>query len=283
MTKHAIGFMTHIWNAHIDERARKLRDELPEGHELFVVADCTSGTISEADMPPGVRFHGFTHGVVSKYKPASSLLPNLVPGNVDEAILDFCSAYPEFDHYWKVENDVVFSGNWRTFFDAFAFSDVDLLATTVCRRTGLPDWPLWRSLEMPEDVPPENQLRVFIPLCRLSRRAAETLIREYPKGWKGHYECTMPTAIYANGLSVEDIGGSGEFTQAENINRFYWNTPENPQLTPGSFVFKPVMEGPGDKPDTLWHPVKWPQARPWYKPRTSPLQKLKAWYWTLRA
>jgi hypothetical protein len=52
-----------------------------------------------------------------------------------------------------------------------------------------------------------------------------------------------------------DIGGDGEFVRPLNRNRFYRNTPSRGSLMPGTFVFRPVMDSPGNG-QHAWHPVK---------------------------
>jgi hypothetical protein len=181
----------------------------------------------------------------------------LRPGNWDFAILEYFRAHPIHPYYWRVEYDVRFTGDWRHFFDTCSASQADLLGTTLLRRTDSPPWYWWSSLGRPDGPLDEaSTLRGFFPIARLSNRACALLDAQYSAGWYGHAECAMPTVIAHAGLTVEDIGGRGEFVPAGHEERFYRNTPADECLRPGTFVYRPAMPQPGARPNTLWHPVK---------------------------
>jgi hypothetical protein len=182
---------------------------------------------------------------------------NFKPGSTDLPILHFFGKNSEYKHYWIVEYDVRFTGSWDGFFSFFANNDSDLLGTTLTRYPNIRDWHHWPSLDLLNGpIPEEQRLRGFFPVYRLSRRALETLDRRYRDGVRGHYECLVPTVLSQEGMTIEDIGGDGAFVDAGNINRFYYNSPTRNTLSPGSFVFRPVMDRPGQEPNKLWHPVK---------------------------
>jgi hypothetical protein len=181
----------------------------------------------------------------------------LRPGNWDFAILEYFRAHPDHPFYWRVEYDVRFTGEWRHFFDACSASEADLLGTTLLRRRDSPPWYWWSSLHRPDGPLDDSRtLRGFFPVGRLSSRACALLDEKYTAGWYGHAECVMPTVLAHCGLTVEDVGGRGEFVPAGHEDRFYLNTPTDECLQPGTFVFRPALARPGTRPDTLWHPVK---------------------------
>lgn len=182
---------------------------------------------------------------------------NFDPGNVDLPIHYFFNQFPNYAHYWVIEYDVRFSGAWRDFFSTYETSDADLIGTTMTRRTATEDWFHWPSLDLLDrKIEKRNQIRGFFPIYRLSSRALRQLDADYRSGVGGHFECLIPTLLHDAGMTIEDIGGSGEFVRPANVNRFYRNTPTAASLGPGTFVFRPVMEKPGVEPNMLWHPVR---------------------------
>jgi hypothetical protein len=182
---------------------------------------------------------------------------NFNPGNVELPVPRFFKERSHYDYYWIVEYDVRFSGSWNAFFSAFAGNRSDLLGTTLTRYEKLPDWFHWQSLDLANrPVGKDRYLRGFFPIYRLSRRALAQLDSDYCEGVKGHFECLVPTLLDQAGMTIEDIGGDGDFVRPGNRNRFYRNTPTCHTLMPGTFVFRPTMDRPGDEPNTLWHPVK---------------------------
>lgn len=200
--------------------------------------------------------HSFNAARWTEYK-RPGRLKKFIPGNTEVPFLLFRKKEPAYEHYWFIEYDVRFTGAWSTFFKAWESSDADLLATSVASPREAPDWPLWRSLEHPDRTVSQHAvIRAFLPLCRLSARALDAVEEEYAHGLTGHSEVSLPTALRLNGLSIEDIGGSGPWVAEGNENRFYTSTPAEKSLAPGSFVFRPAMPSPGKQPNRLWHPVK---------------------------
>jgi hypothetical protein len=70
----------------------------------------------------------------------------------------------------------------------------------------------------------------------------------------------LPSVVERAGLRIEDFGGEGEFVPPGNENRFYCNDRFSSRLSPGTFVYRPVMTAAGSEPARLWHPVKPPQS-----------------------
>ena len=193
---------------------------------------------------------------------------NFAPGSPDLPILHYYRNNTGYDYYWVVEYDVRYSGSWRHFFSCFAGNKADLLGTTLTRYRDIPGWFHWPSLDLLDrPISQDDYLRAFLPVHRLSNRALARLDGDYRSGVKGHHECLVPTVLLGAGMSIEDIGGDGEFVRPENRNRFYRNTPTAKTLSPGSFVFRPVMARAGKTQNILWHPVKhipaWRRAARW--------------------
>lgn len=184
------------------------------------------------------------------------------PGHVELPVLLFFKEHPEYAYYWTIEYDVRFTGSWDRLFAHFEDSDADLIGTTLTRRHEIPAWHHWPSLDVEAiGIRPESCLRGFFPIYRLSHRALSQLDRDYRDGVKGHFECLIPTLLHNAGLKIEDMGGDGEFVKPVNRNRFYRNTPLRGPLSPGTFVYRPVMHRPGKERNMLWHPVK--HIPPW--------------------
>ena len=278
----AVIFFTHIWNPTIGARVEKLLREKPQWADVFVMADQTTGRLTADDMPAGVGFFGFKHSVRARFKKGCERFPSFFPGNTDTGMLSFHAAHPDYAWYLIVENDVVFTGDWQVFFEVLAGTEADFMATNISRRSDI-DWALWSTLRAPVALDAAETLRAFMPVCRFSNRAFEVLREEYKRGWAGHFETTVPTVLNLKGLTIEDFGGDGPFVPEGAINRLYTSTPQSGDLSPGSFVWRPSREVAGDRPDTLWHPVKWPDAGDWEtRPTGSLMWRMRRRYWTLR-
>lgn len=252
---------THFFDSSVDRVYRSIRKDSGGSCDPFLL-------ITESFVEDFRREHEFaaevfrfneSRALEAGHLFSEKLRPRRISPNhgLPFALIHFHMERPGYRHYWLCEYDVRFSGSWSTILDHFADNDADLLGTTLTRFHDRPEWSKWAGLKAPdEDLRPEEMVRGFFPFCRLSAPALEVLARAYRTGWEGHYECSVPTILSRNGMTLEDFGGDGEYVAAGNRNRFYTNTPQNGGLAPGTFVFRPAREAAGDRPDTLWHPVK---------------------------
>ncbi len=269
--KSAILFLTHVKNKNIDDQLAKLFSECSDRFDVFALCDNTEGKFNRHKRDNRYFLFDVSQmielGYSGKSTPVAMRGPeqndphhrrfHFDPANVDLPVLLFFKKHPEYDHYWTIEYDVRFTGRWDAFFSSFEANDADLLGTTLTRREKVPDWHYWPSLDLAGmAVEKDRHIRGFFPIYRLSRRALAQLDRDYRTGVKGHFECLVPTLLSHAGMTVEDIGGDGEFVRPGGANRFYRNTPAQGYLGPGTFVFRPIMERPGKEPNMLWHPVK---------------------------
>lgn len=256
----AVLLLTHFLDERIVTGFRRLRDEVGSGRDVWVLFNLTDDNNPGFAAPPDLRVFGFREADLRalNYPRKGRAIRDV---DIELFSFPFQRAHPHYGRVWVVEYDVEFTGRWATVFDHFRDDDADLLATNLHRHADNPGWENWSSVRGPAGRPPrETLLRAFMPFSRLSSRAYHALDTAYGLGWQGHYECLVPTLLTAAGLVIEDIGGSGEFVRPGNVERFYTSTPSVNDLSPGSFVFRPVMAAPGERPDTLWHPVKPPST-----------------------
>jgi hypothetical protein len=187
-------------------------------------------------------------------------------GHNDLPVLKFFLENPKYDYYWLVEYDVRYTGDWSLIFDDLMLSSADLLATSIVDNAQQPDWHWWPSLKIPNDLETAPQMvRSFLPFCRISNALLRELDIQHKAGWSGHYELVWPTVARAFGYSIEDIGGQSAYTPEHRMGQHYMSNPDNPNLFPGTFLFRPSFVGGdieqwgkavvGDIP-MLWHPVR---------------------------
>lgn len=251
----AVLFMTHFINGEIISEYRRLKSEVPVGHEVTLLLN-TSEKI-HMNVPEDIHAFRFNELNIRRLRyPRKSC--DIAPANIELFVLNYWLAHPHHTTYWVIENDVRFSGPWSLIFQAFRDSRADLLSTTIFRYPTNPDWANWPSLRPPSGVvlPPEERISSFLPFYRISQDGLRALHAGYRNGWAGHCECTVPTILARAGLNLEDIGGDGEFVAPVNRNRFYRNTPNTRTHGPGTLVFRPIRRLAGEEPNMLWHPVK---------------------------
>lgn len=175
----------------------------------------------------------------------------LVPGSNHFPLLKFFKENLDYDYYWLVEDDVRFSGEWRTFFDSFAFNSSDFLSSFIETKAENPNWYWWPWLKTgAETICEEKLLKSFNPIYRLSYQALVCADECLKSGWMGHHEILLPTLLYNKGFCIEDIGGDGSFVKPGSKNSFY---------DVASMGIKPVL--PDSRKNYLFHPVKEEKVR----------------------
>lgn len=252
----AILFFTHVFDRESLARLEKLQREAAGYGDLFILSSAP-GEVPAAWRP---RAHGFDFDVLrARYPKVRG--DQLLQGNCHLAHLDFFRSHPDYDFYWTIEYDVVFTGSWAVFFDAFRADPADLLGSHLRTYGEEPEWAWWRSLKPPPGIDPlplERLIRAFFPAIRLSRRALEVLEARSREGWWGHFELLIPTLTQEAGLTLADLGGRGAFTPAVRRNRFYtsFDWGEKSLFYLGSMRYRPPLRRPGGRRNFLYHPLK---------------------------
>ena len=120
----------------------------------------------------------------------------------------------------------------------------------------------------PENEIERHRVAAFTPIFRASQAAMARTDAAYRAGWGGHLEASWTSILDFHRLSLEDIGGDGEFVRPGNRHRFYTAAKPNAAcdlLAPGTIIAKPTLFRPGSTPNRLYHPVKpfklWPEFK----------------------
>lgn len=215
---------------------------------------------SAGPVPPFVRsrrHHPFTCGQFADLH-YTQMHPAVVPGQGHFPLLLFFRDHPDYRHYWVIEYDVRYAGDWGAFFRECADDPADLLTCHIRRHAEEPGWPWWDLHHPVREIPLAARVRSFNPIYRLSRAALTFLDAELRDGWCGHYEVLVPALLQHGGFRLADIGGSGAFTPPARKNRLYVDGPPNPAglLQAGTMRYRPPFWRAGTDDGLLYHPVK---------------------------
>lgn len=238
MGSHAIVFLTHIESERIFAHFERLREEIKG---LLSPILC----IHNPDQSIGKRILKGIRGprvIPTPYisvgvKSGALVLPNQFAqmrrldrsyntGFTDLAYMPalLSERMREYDYIWLVENDVDFAGNWREFFLSTMQSDADLLSTYVYSRNDNSSWEHWSWFQTPSEVSFDLHTSSFNPIVRFSRRLVSIYERTVQNvSWQGHTEALIPTIARHNGLTICDLGGSGDFCPEQWRDRHYHN------------------------------------------------------------
>jgi hypothetical protein len=248
-------FITHVLNdrirAHFDRLCIETRDIIDWQlvHNPWSLSDLIEGR---------AEFEIDEHSVRVKQ---ARKLGRLSMGYMDIVLFPLMKATNR-DFVWVMEYDVDFAGKWSDFFKQFSDNSADLLGTTINTRLRDWRWAHWSSAIGP--CFKLGYLRSFLPIMRVSKRMVDVYEDALATGnWAGHYEFLVPTIARVHGLSLEDIGGAGPFVPKHRRNRNYLNMLRAPNLSPGTFVWRPSLEAYFHEDETaftqqamLYHPIK---------------------------
>ena len=281
--------VSHVLNPGVRAVLDRLRREAPPDHDVRMILSADDPAaplagLAEADVERISRADIEALGYPVKCRGNW-----VMDGNLDAVFLEFRRRRPQHGHYWFVEYDVHWEGEWRVFFERFRGSPSGLVGATMQHMDEVPhkehqarDTKLVVPPGLPWDRP--NVIKGFLPICRISPAALDALDRAYRAGLGGHYEFTVPTVTAQAGLGVEDFGGQGRYVRPENLNRFYFANGGSYTHSPGTFVFRPDQRVLPRR-NTLWHPVKpggvpaWHPLRVKGGPAKSALERLKPYVW----
>lgn len=256
----AVLFVSHLINKRYIDRYLKLYNDLKGRYDVYWLFQADTGVSGELLYSHEVNVVEFTLDELNdlNYSPIGE---NLIPGNAHFIIEYFYHLHPEYQYYWFVEYDVIFTGDWSNLMDAFADNDADFLSSRIEWRCEENEhWTWWASLHFSSEDSRgmEKYIKSFNPTYRISNLALRYL-DEFMKreGNQGHNEASIPTALHNSGFRIEDFGGTGDFVGKGNSNRFYLqeNGSDN-----GTLRWRPVYQpddvDPLEFPNKLFHPVK---------------------------
>jgi hypothetical protein len=244
-TRHCALFLTSTTDERVIRQFERLRAEAEDNVDVYLVVNSSPLPVipcggSEDLMPQrwaAMRANGF-----------------MIPGYLDTIWMPLGLIAP-YPYVWMIEFDVDYAGDWSQFFAQFRRNRADLLTTSLTRLADDPGWDHWETLRAPATVDAADWHRDFHPIMRLSQRFMRAYVDQMRSpDWGGHHEFTIPTLAIHLGMRVQDIGADG---------RNYTNTPLDPDLGPGSLIYRPARtayfhERPDtfDRPEMLYHPVK---------------------------
>ena len=231
----SVLFLTHIVNDTVLQRFYKLRYDCHGEYDVwFVYNDDSSGKV---DFLCNCNVFKFSlHDIMHQgYTP----LGVQVLHNVNYIVQLFRKQHPEYNHYWVVEYDVCFIGSWTILFDYYRNQPFDLIASHV-ERFGKHNckWCWWHHTNLSQHgLDSSAWMKSFNPIYRISANALSIMNEFLKTGVQGHYEVLMATGIYHSGLSIRDMGGTGEFADPDNPNLFYVKLEgESVTLMPGTTI-----------------------------------------------
>lgn len=244
--KRVVLMLTHVWNEVAISRFNHLIATADSEFDCRILLDTSKAEtrencksqLGEDDFRKYV-FEFQAHGLAKTLGYALYNPGDIVPGSAHYPTLAYGKTN-RYDEYWVVEYDVLIKMGWSKFSNLFAHSNADLLCTHLAERRHSSYWVWWDQSKFPiryfwKMFRNKQSLRKgFFPIYRISRAGLEAVDSLHRKGMRAHQELALPTAVWLQGLSVQDMNAVA------------------PTYSPGS-----LAEGEGDMPLSCfrWRPV----------------------------
>lgn len=250
-----ILFSTHLLNDYIICQIEKLNAEIQNIADFYVLLQCDNNI--QQELNPHIKVFPFSIDSLNSLG-YCSWRETIVPGSNHFPVLQFFKAHPEYDYYWNIEYDVLFSGDWNVLFDWFEDKNEDFVSTHIETISEKPQWEHWNDIELKEEdnIDRSSFIKSFNPIYRISNKALAFIDSFLLKGNRGHHELLLPTVLNYNGFSIKDMGGSGNYTYEEN-DLFYTSDGTNTWYSDSSMRFRPLYHTEDVIiPNKLYHPIK---------------------------
>lgn len=222
MKRTAILFICHIMNEDMIHRFLQIASNIDEIFELYWMMDTKGLPLPKNHND--INFFPFTLDDLNSmdYKAYG----NRIYENVNFIPQYFYIKHSEFDYYWVIEYDVLYTGNWNELFISFIDNKSDFIASHVEKFNQFNmNWEWWQDFQRDNKISirKEDCLKSFNPIHRISNKALRFMDKELRKWNPAHCETTEVTLLYYGGFKIEDLGGTGEFVPKGRENKYYVN------------------------------------------------------------
>lgn len=157
-------------DALLERRFRKLVREAPDGWDVFFMWD------GQSAVPDGLAENVHVFNFTALRAMAPGVFGGTFWGNCHLGYIDFYRRHQDYAYIWFLEYDVLYTGNWRTFFRQFEDDETDLLGEHMRYSRVEPDWFWLPSFSTGNDVLSEDQsIAALLAIFRISNRALKAL------------------------------------------------------------------------------------------------------------
>lgn len=275
MKRNALLFITHKVDDKIIELFGQLKRETSEreGFDLFLVYNGNEGNChKDVEKFNHDKVFYFNEDVVNEcgfkmhyYYPYNQ---KFFGHNVEYSFLTFFRKNNNYDYYWIIEYDVLFNGNWNTFFDYFEDKDTDFITNYIGSvKNAMNKLKMWKEqfgkfLWLKTlNIPLENRYRSLNCIFRISNRAMKYVVDLYDKGNYGFYEIFMVTVLKNAGYSVKQMGSKKTWRTYDVDDLFVVGESQDNLINgknPRTFAVRTsqILDPKNGPKNKLYHPIK---------------------------
>ena len=219
----AILFLTHKWNNSIEARYARIRRQTEGFADCYTIAQSDCEVASSAEQNEVMSFDRFQLPQILGYEFLHQ--NDVVPGCTHYPLVSFFREN-KYDHYWLIEYDVEFSGDWKAILSLPLTLEFDFAASHFAVLSNSSKWYWLNGFYAPVCVLNKKIIGVhrlyrkylfrrkylvksFNPIFCISYHALELLDHYQKLGWRGHQEVLLPTVMKINKMRTIDLVEKG--------------------------------------------------------------------------
>lgn len=242
--KHSVLLMSHFFNARIEEKYRRLTEELnPRLYDVFLLLNLND-KFEAGEVPSYIHLCAYDADDLNSlnYIP---IFESLLPGSCHFPVLRFYRDHPSYTFYWFIEYDVEFTAPWSLLLDGYEVDTADYIVPFLAKfdKTKNSRWEWW-TVGNNSGFPLSESIRAFHPICRYSHAALRCIDDCQRKGHSAHSELLVPTCLSQAGMSLKTFD-TRYFVKDSGFSSFRYR----PAFSAEEFCRRKV-------PGKLYHPVK---------------------------
>lgn len=252
--KEVVLLVTQTYSSFVEKKIMRLLGELERSKYdvLLLMNPSNKGSLC---IPNGIPYAAYDMNDIATLG-YIQIADTLLPGSCHFPLLKFYLDNPVYKHYWFIEYDMEYTGNWSELIVTCSeeLSQYDFLSCEIQRYNWKlhSDWMWWKN-QNKVGYPLEMCVKGFNPICRYSNSALSYIDSYLKKGFWAHSEVMITTCLYNANFKIGDLGGTGEFVPDGFENRFYISK-KTVRYRP--FYTKPEIESMNLQ-GKLFHPLKY--------------------------
>ena len=241
-----ILFTTHFINDTVINHFNMLKSQIKDA-DIYILFD---NSVNECSLDENIYYinkkvaedHNFK---MHYYYCNSPIKKDFYGNNFEYGIYCFYLDHPEYDNYWLIEYDVIYTGNFNDLI--LKYEKDDFVTSNILTIKQSPFWYFWqlaRTYLNYKTFKPTKFIKSFNPIFKISNKVLKDLIKLNNDGNYGFYEIYFPTTINYLGYTIkqfDELIGNNQDVIGSSM-RF---------LDHGETISKELM-----KENILYHPVK---------------------------
>lgn len=204
-----ILFTTHFIDDNVIDHLNILKEQIKDA-DIYVLFNDTENkcTLENENIyyfnSDVVAKHGFVMHYYYPYFP-KNVNKEFYKNNFEYGLFCFYKDHPNYNNYWVIEYDVIYTGNWNDLI--LKYERNDFVSSNILTYDQCKTWHMWENDQLThyQTIIPKVKIKSFNPIFKISRKALKDLILLNHKGNYGFYEIYFPSVLNQLGYKLKQF------------------------------------------------------------------------------